>query len=140
MQITGYDMPDDLYYDENHLWVRPEGDILVMGMNDFAQQLAGQIVYVQLPFDGKALQAGKKFARVESGKWLGTAYSPVDGTVDSSNQELEADPSLINRDCYGKGWMFKIRPRDMAQIQRLIHGREAVESWFVAEIKKHRQE
>jgi glycine cleavage system H protein len=140
MQIQGYDMPDDLYYDEHQFWVRPQGDILVMGMDDFAQQLAGQIVYVQLPFDGKALQAGKKFARVESGKWLGTVYSPVDGTIDSSNQELEADPTLINQDCYGKGWMFKIRPKDMAQIQKLIHGREAVEPWFIAEIKKHKQE
>lgn len=140
MQIQGYDMPDDLYYDEHHFWVRAEGDILVMGMDDFAQQLAGQIVYVQLPFDGKALQAGKKFARVESGKWLGTAYSPVDGTIDSSNQELEAGPTLINQDCYGKGWMFKIRPKDMAQIRKLIHGREAVEPWLIADIKKYKQE
>ncbi len=139
MQIQGYDMPDDLYYDEHHFWVRTEGDILVMGMNDFAQQLAGQIVYVQLPFDGKALQAGKKFARVESGKWLGTAYSPVDGAMDSSNQELETSPSLINQDCYGKGWMFKIRPKDTAQIHKLIHGREAVEPWLIADIKKYKQ-
>ena len=140
MQIQGYDMPDDLYYDEHHFWIRSEGDILVMGMNDFAQQLAGQVVYVQLPFDGKILQAGKKFARVESGKWLGTAYSPADGAIESSNQELEANPSLMNQDCYGKGWMFKIRPKDMAQIQKLIHGREAVEPWLIADIKKYKQE
>jgi glycine cleavage system H protein len=140
MQIQGYDMPDDLYYDQYHFWLRPEGDILVMGMDEFAQQLAGQVVYVQLPFDGKTLQAGKKFARVESGKWLGTAYSPVDGSIDSSNQELEADPSLINKDCYGKGWMFKLRPKDMAQIQKLIHGLEAVEPWLIADIKKYKQE
>jgi glycine cleavage system H protein len=82
---------------------------MVMDMDDFAQLLSGQIVDVQPPFDGKALQAGKKFARVESGKWLGTAYSPVDDTLDSSNRELEADPSLISQDCYRKGWMFMIR-------------------------------
>jgi glycine cleavage system H protein len=140
MQIQGYDMPDDLYYDQYHFWVRSEGDILVMGMDDFAQQLAGQIVYIQLPFDGKALQAGKKFARVESGKWLGTAYSPVDGTLESANQELEASPTLINQDCYGKGWMFKIRPKDMTQVQKLIHGPEAVEPWLIADVKKYKQE
>jgi glycine cleavage system H protein len=140
MQIQGYDMPDDLYYDEHHFWVKPEGDILVMGMDDFARQLAGQIVYVQLPFDGKALQSGKKFARVESGKWLGTAYSPVDGTIEASNQDLEADPSLINQDCYGKGWMYKIRPKDMGQIRKLIHGPEAVEPWLIEDIKKYKQD
>jgi glycine cleavage system H protein len=140
MQLQGYDMPDDLYYDQYHFWVRPEGDILVMGMDDFARQLAGQIVYVQLPFDGKALQAGKKFARVESGKWLGTAYSPVDGTIEACNQDLEADPSLINQDCYGKGWMYKIRPKDMGQIGKLIHGPEAIGPWLIEDIKKYKQD
>jgi hypothetical protein len=91
MEIQGYNMPDDLYYDEYHFWVRVEGDMLVMGMNDFAQQLAGQIVYVQLPFEGKAVQAGKKFAKVESGKWLGTVYGPVDGEIAVCNQELSTD-------------------------------------------------
>jgi glycine cleavage system H protein len=77
---------------------------------------------------------------VESGKWLGTAYSPVDGSIESSNQELEASPTLINQDCYGKGWMFKIRPRDMTQIGKLIHGPEAVEPWLIADIAKYKQE
>ena len=68
MEIQGYKMPDDLHYEENHYWVKAQGDILVMGMDDFAQQMAGEIVYVQLPFEGKKLTAGKKFAKVESGK------------------------------------------------------------------------
>jgi glycine cleavage system H protein len=133
-------MPDDLYYEEHHFWVRVEGDVLIMGMDDFAQQLAGQIVYVQLPFEGKALQAGKKFARVESGKWLGTVYAPVDGEIVTSNQELEVDPTLINQDCYGRGWMFKIRPKDMGQVGKLMRGREAVEPWLVADIQKYKQD
>lgn len=133
-------MPDDLYYEEHHYWVRVEGDILVMGLDDFAQQLAGQIVYVQLPFDGKALQAGKKFAKVESGKWLGTVYAPVDGEIHSTNQELELKPGLINEDCYGKGWMYKIRPKDMGQISRLMKGRDAVEPWLLADIAKYKKD
>jgi glycine cleavage system H protein len=140
MEIQGYNMPDELYYEEHHFWVRVDGDILVMGMDDFAQQLAGQIVYVQLPFEGKTLQAGKKFAKVESGKWLGTVYAPVDGKIDSSNQELATNPNLINEDCYGNGWMFKIRPKDMAQIKKLIYGQEAVKPWLLADIEKYKQE
>lgn len=140
MEIQGYNMPDDLYYEEHHYWIRVEGDLLVMGMDDFAQQLAGQIVYVQLPFEGKGLQFGKKFAKVESGKWLGTVYAPVDGEIVEANQELEANPTLINQDCYGAGWMFKIRPTNMEQIEKLLHGRAAVEPWLLADIKKYKQD
>lgn len=137
MEIQGYNMPDDLYYDENHFWVKAEGDLLVMGMNDFAQQLAGEIVYVQLPFEGKKLKKGKKFAQIESGKWLGKVYAPVNGELAESNQELESNPALINEDCYGKGWMFKIRARDMSEINDLMHEPEVVKAWLLAEIEKH---
>jgi glycine cleavage system H protein len=140
MEIQGYNMPDDLYYDQYHFWVRVEGDLLVMGMDDFAEKLAGQIVYVQLPFEGKALQAGKKFAKLESGKWLGTVYAPVDGEIESTNQDLESSPSLINQDCYGQGWLFRIRPKDVKQVEKLFHGREAVEPWLLADINKYKQE
>ena len=63
MQIEGYNMPDDLYYEENHFWVKPEGDILIMGMDDFAQTMAGEIVYIQLPDEGKKLKKGKNLPR-----------------------------------------------------------------------------
>ena len=137
MEIQGYNMPEDLYYEENHYWVRVEGDILVMGMDDFAQKTAGEIVYVQLPHEGKQLTAGKKFARVESGKWLGKVYAPVNGVLLESNQELEEDASLINRDCYGQGWIFKIKPDDMGDIEGLIHGSEAIEKWLLADIERY---
>ncbi len=137
MEIQGYNMPDDLYYDENHFWVKEEEDLLVMGMNDFAQNLAGEIVYVQLPFEGKKLKKGIKFAQIESGKWLGKVYAPVNGELAESNQELEANPALINEDCYGKGWMFKIRANDMSELNDLMHGAEAAKAWLLAEIEKH---
>jgi len=133
-------MPDDLYYDEDHYWIRLEGDILVMGMDDFAQQMAGEIVYVQLPFDGKKLQKGKKFAKVESGKWLGKILSPVDGEIVACNEELESNAALINEDCYGKGWMFKIQPENTDALDDLIHGRDAVENWILKEMEKYKKE
>ena len=114
MEIQDYNMPDELYYEENHYWVRVEGDNLVMGMDDFAQQMAGEIVYVQLPFEGKKLKKGKKFAQVESGKWLGKVFAPVNGELVESNEELESNTALINEDCYGAGWMYVIKPADMA--------------------------
>ena len=111
MEIQKYNMPEELYYEENHYWIRVEGDILVMGMDDFAQQMAGEIVYVQLHFEGKKL----------------------------ANEELETNTALINEDCYGKGWMYKIQPDDMGQIHELIHGSEAVEKWLLADIEKYKK-
>lgn len=140
MEIRGYNMPEDLYYEQNHFWVRDEGDILVMGMDDFAQILAGEIVYVQLPEEGKILKAGKKFAKMESGKWLGKVYAPVNGELVVVNEELETNPGLINDDCYGKGWMYKIKPDDRNEINDLIHGPEAVEKWVLADIEKYAEE
>jgi len=139
MQVQEYSIPEDLHYEENHYWVKPEGDLLVVGMDDFAQKMAGEIVYVQLPLEGKALKKGKKFAQVESGKWLGKVFAPVNGELVASNQELETNPSLINTDCYGSGWMYKIRAADPGEINDLIHGAEAIQKWVLADIEKYKK-
>ncbi len=139
MEIQGYQMPDELFYEENHFWVREEGELVVMGMDDFGQKMAGQIVYVQLPDTGKELVAGKKFAKIESGKWLGKVFAPVSGELAAVNDELETNPGLINADCYGKGWLYKIKPADKGEIQKLLHGREAVEKWLLADIEKYKK-
>ncbi len=138
MEIQGYNLPDELYYEENHFWIRPEDDILVMGMTDFAQQMAGKIVFVQLPEPGKTLIAGKKFAKIESGKWVGKVFAPVNAVLASTNQALETNPGLINQDCYSAGWIYKIKPDDGADIEKLIHGQEAVRAWMLDEIGKHK--
>lgn len=131
-------MPLDLYYEENHYWVKVDGNEIIIGMDDFAQQLAGEIVFVQLPSEGKKLKKGKKFAQVESGKWLGKAFAPVNGVIVESNEELETAPELINEDCYGKGWMYRVEPADMSEIEDLIHGQDAIEKWLAADIEKYK--
>jgi glycine cleavage system H protein len=136
MDIEGYYIPEDLYYEKDHYWVREDGGLLVMGMNDFAQKLAGKIVFVQLPDPGRALEAGKRFAKVESGKWLGKVNAPVNGELADVNEELEGNPGLINEDCYGRGWMYKIKPDDTADLANLIHGAEAIRAWMLEEIAK----
>jgi glycine cleavage system H protein len=108
-----------------------------MGMDDFAQKMAGEIVYVQLPFEGKKLKKGKKFAQVESGKWLGKVYAPVNGELIESNEELEDDPTIINEDCYGEGWMYRIQPADVTEVESLIHDPDAVATWLKADIEKY---
>ena len=140
MEIEGFNLPDELYYEENHFWLRPEEDLIVMGMDDFARKLAGEIVYVQLPDDGKVLKAGKKFAKIESGKWLGKVYAPFDGELAAVNEDLEMDPGLINSDCYGQGWIYKIKPASAPDLSIFFHGPEAVEKWMLTEMKKYEEE
>lgn len=140
MESQGYNMPEELYYEENHFWVKEEGDSLVMGMDDFAQKMAGEIVYVQLPDEGKILKIGKKFAKLESGKWLGKVYAPVNGELEAVNEELETNPGLINDDCYGEGWMYKIKPSDKGELDNLIRGTEAIEKWLLEDIEKYAEE
>lgn len=137
MEIQGYNMPDDLYYEENHFWVKEEEDVLLIGMDDFAQKMAGEIVYVQLPDEGKKIKLGKKFAKIESGKWLGKVYGPVNGVLVAVNEDLEENPGLINEDCYGQGWMYKIKADDKSELQNLIHTPDAVEKWLLADIEKY---
>jgi glycine cleavage system H protein len=140
MEIRGYNVPEDLYYEPNHFWVRDEGDTFVMGMDDFAQLLAGEIVYVQLPEEGKTLTAGKRFAKIESGKWLGKVYAPVSGELVAVNEELETNPGLINDDCYGKGWMYKIKPENKGDLDNLMHTPEELDKWLAEEIGKYVKE
>ena len=77
------------------------------------------------------------FAQIESGKWLGKVYAPVNGELAENNQALESNPALINEDCYGEGWMFKIRASNMSELNDLMHGAEAAKEWLLAEIEKH---
>ena len=137
MEIAGYQFPEHLFYDENHCWVRQESDVLIMGIDEFGQKMAGDIVYVQLPPEGKKLQQGKTISKIESGKWVGKIISPVDGEIIEANEELEIKPDLINQDCYGEGWIYRIKPTNLKGLEKLVHGREALEVWMENELIKY---
>jgi len=137
MEIEGFNMPDDLYYEKNHFWARVDGDLVVMGMNDYAQNLAGEIVYIGLPPEGEKLTQGKNFTKIESGKWLGKVFAVVSGELVEVNEELEENAALINEDPYGKGWMFKIRPDNMEELKNLMKDPDEITGWLKAEIAEH---
>jgi glycine cleavage system H protein len=113
MEMEGYFFPDDLWYDKNHFWARIEGNNLVMGTTDFAQRLAGDIGYVELPEEGRKVQQGKPFGSIESGKWVGRIYAVFSGEVTAFNEALEDQPELINASPYDEGWICKITPEDL---------------------------
>jgi glycine cleavage system H protein len=102
-------VPDDLLYTNSHEWIRVEGDLATVGITDHAQAELTDIVYVELPEPGAALEAAQAVAVVESVKAASDIYAPVGGVVVEANGALAGDPGLINRDPHGAGWLFKIK-------------------------------
>ena len=130
----GYDMPDELYYHGDHAWVRKEDDgSVTIGMNDFYQKTAGDTTYIDLPFEGDDVEQGETCGKIQSAKWVGKFVAPLSGEVLEVNEDLEDDPTLINTDPYGEGWIMKLKPSEMDELDDLLHGGD-VEAWVKKEI------
>jgi glycine cleavage system H protein len=130
----GYDMPDDLYYHGDHAWVRNEGDgTVTVGMNEFYGKTAGDTTYIDLPFEGDDVEAGETCGKIQSAKWVGKFVAPLSGEVLEVNEDLEDDPTLINTDPYGDGWIMKLEVADEDELASLVTG-GAIEAWLKKEI------
>lgn len=102
-------VPGDLSYHPEHTWAKVEGDTATVGITDYAQEQLGEIVFLELPDAGKEVTAGKPFAEIESTKSVSDVYSPVSGEIVEANQEAVEAPEIINEDCYGAGWLIKVK-------------------------------
>jgi glycine cleavage system H protein len=121
--IKGYDMPDELYYHEEHSWARVEGNRVTVGMDDMFQKEAGDIVFVDLPEEEDEVEQGEVCGKIQSRKWIGKLCAPVSGEIVEINEELEDDTILINQDPYGKGWILVIEATDVEnELANLMHG------------------
>ncbi len=107
-------------YRTSHEFARKEGAEIVVGISDHAQESLGDIVFVELPEVGKTLKQGEAFGVVESVKAASDLYMPLSGKVIAVNEALQGDPALVNRDCYGKGWMIRIAPTAPAEWDGLL--------------------
>jgi len=112
--------PDDLRYTADHEWVRRDGDEIVVGITDFAQDSLGDVVYVAVPEVGSTVAAHESIAEVESTKSVSEIYAPLAGEVTAVNDALADRPELVNTDPYGDGWMFRVRPDDAAAFEALL--------------------
>ena len=108
MKIDKYEFPDELLYDKEHNWVRLEGSVATIGMTDFGQDLAGEIVYAEVPRVGREITQGDPFMSLESGKWVGRVKAIVTGKISEANEEIEWESTVINEDPYGMGWFAKV--------------------------------
>ncbi|MBW9257472.1 MAG: glycine cleavage system protein GcvH [Candidatus Thiodiazotropha sp. (ex. Lucinisca nassula)] len=113
--------PTDRRYAKSHEWIKDEGDgSLTIGITDHAQELLGDLVFVDLPEVGQSLDAGGDCAVVESVKAASDVYSPVSGEVIAINDALDGAPETINEDAFGDGWMFKVKASDMSELDDLL--------------------
>jgi glycine cleavage system H protein len=107
-------------YNETHEWVRIEGDEALIGISDYAQSELNDVVYVELPEVGDALEKGEEFGTVESVKAASDLYMPVSGEVIAVNEELEDSPELVNQDAFGRGWMLRVKLMAPSEAEDLL--------------------
>ncbi len=114
------EFPEDLLYTESHEWVRDEGDSVVIGLSDYAQNQLKDIVYVELPEIGSAFKKGETIGVVESVKTAADVFAPISGKVLEINMTLKDHPEFLNTDPFGKGWIIKMQPRDREELKELL--------------------
>ncbi|HEY9559767.1 MAG TPA: glycine cleavage system protein GcvH [Anseongella sp.] len=112
--------PEDLKYTRDHEWVKVEGDTAVVGITDFAQSELGDIVFVDIPSVGDTVAKDEVFGTVEAVKTVSDLFMPLSGEVLELNEQLDANPELVNQDPYGKGWMVKIHMTDASETGQLL--------------------
>ena len=112
--------PQNLKYTNEHEWIRVEGDIAYVGITDYAQEQLGDIVIVDIPTVGDTLEANETFGTIEVVKTISDLFLPVAGEVLEQNESLEENPELVNKDPYGEGWLIKMKPADIKDIDDLL--------------------
>ena len=116
------EVPEELRYTKEHEWIRGEGDLVVIGVTDYAQNALTDVVWVELPELGAVVGSMDSFASVESVKSVSEIYAPISGEVIEINGTLEDAPELINEDPYGKGWICKMSISDNSELASLLDG------------------
>lgn len=114
------EIPSDLKYIDSHEWIRIEGEKAIIGITDYAQTKLTDIVYVEFGDAGREVAKGDELGTIESVKTVSEIYSPLSGTVEEYNNELEESPQLMNEDPYGKGWFAVIKLSDLSEMDQLL--------------------
>ncbi len=118
-ELHELNLPDDLFYTKEHEWAKADGDLILVGISDYAQDQLGDIVFVEMPEVGDSFNGGDEFGTLESVKAVSELYIPISGEIAEVNEELEDTPELINQDPYG-GWIIKVKPENMEELQELL--------------------
>ena len=113
-------IPQELRYTKDHEWARLDGDVVNVGITDYAQGELGEIVYVDVTTEGESLSAEEVFGSIEAVKTVSDLLLPIEGEILEVNSELEDNPELVNSDPYGKGWLVKVKPANAEDVEGLL--------------------
>lgn len=113
-------VPQDLKYTKDHEWAKVEGNVITVGITDYAQGELGDVVYVDLPSVGDAVEKEGSFGSIEAVKAVADLFSPASGEITEINEDIKQSPETINKDPYGKGWMVKIKLADISELDALM--------------------
>ena len=128
VEVDSKNLPDDLYYHKDHAWAKIEdnGNVRI-GMHYYYSESAGETTYVDLPFEGDEVSQDETCGKIQSAKWVGKFVSPLAGEIIEVNEELEDNPTLINKSSYDKGWIMVVKPSNLENdLKNLLHGEEVL--------------
>jgi len=118
--LRDFKILDELYYTKEHIWVKIENDVATIGITDYAQSQLGDVVFIELPEAGREVESGEVIATAESIKAVSEIYSPLTGKIISTNEDLANEPSFLNSDPYGDGWICDIQMKDLTEMEDLM--------------------
>ena len=136
MEVQGFNIPDGLMYTKEHEWAKEEGDIVRVGVTDYAAKTLNDVVYVTSPKVNDRVEQMKSMGTVESIKAVSEIYSPLSGTVTKVNDELSSHPELVNKSPYGEGWLVEVKPADYASDKKVLLDAQAYAAHLNTLLKK----
>ncbi len=119
-EISDLNFSEDVKYTKDHEWAKLDDGIVTIGLSDYAQDQLGEIVFVELPEVGDSFSKGDEFGSVESVKAVSEVYLPISGEIVAINEALEDAPELVNEDCYEGGWIIRVKPGDLSEMDDLM--------------------
>ncbi len=119
-KIHELDLPESVRYTENHEWARRDGEVVTIGITDYAQEQLGDIVYVEVPEVGASFGSGEECGSIESVKAVASLFIPLSGEIDAVNSALEESPDLVNTSPYAEGWIARMKPEDPSEMEGLL--------------------
>ncbi len=136
MDVQDYHIPDDLLYTKEHEWAKEEGEIVRVGITDYAAKTLNDVVYVTSPRANTRVEQMKPMGTVESIKAVSDVYSPISGTVTKVNGELDSHPELVNKSPYGDGWLIEVKPSNYASERASLLDAKAYAAYLNTLLKK----
>ena len=136
VKVDDFEVPENLFYHKEYLWVNVESGKVKIGMIDFAQKQLHDIVYVELPSVGDTITQNEPFGTLESVKAVSDLIAPLNGTIEAVNEELESKPELLNEDPYGEGWILTVVPSNLDEDLKAILNFDAAVEWHKELVKE----